>query len=124
MIRTSVLVVSALAAVVLACGSKDRNAAPASTGSGAATTAGSSATGSAVSSATDSAGSAVATGVTDAAVAGADPRAAYDCEMDDQNVAEGLHDRQKAVHHYTQYLRLNPQGPFAPQVRAWLGGRR
>ena len=37
---------------------------------------------------------------------------------------EGLHDRQKAVHHYTQYLRLNPQGPFAPQVRAWLGGRR
>lgn len=38
--------------------------------------------------------------------------------------AEGLYDRRKAVYHYTRYLRLEPQGAFAPQVRAWLGGKR
>ena len=37
--------------------------------------------------------------------------------------AEGLYDRQKAIYHYTQYLRLDPQGPFAPQVRGWLRGK-
>jgi len=37
--------------------------------------------------------------------------------------AEGVRDRQKAVYHYTQYLRLDPQGAFAPQVRAWLRGK-
>ena len=37
--------------------------------------------------------------------------------------AEGLKDRQKAIVHYKQYLRLQPDGPYAPQVRAWIGGK-
>jgi tetratricopeptide (TPR) repeat protein len=37
--------------------------------------------------------------------------------------AESLRDRQKATYHYQQYLRLQPSGTYAPQVRAWLGGR-
>lgn len=37
---------------------------------------------------------------------------------------EGLKNRQKAVYHYREYLRLQPDGTYAPQVRAWLGGRR
>lgn len=37
--------------------------------------------------------------------------------------SEGLHDRQKAATHYREYLRLQPNGTYAPQVRAWLGGR-
>ena len=38
--------------------------------------------------------------------------------------ANELKNRQKAIYHYKQYLKLQPQGPYAPQVRAWLGGSR
>jgi tetratricopeptide (TPR) repeat protein len=38
--------------------------------------------------------------------------------------AEGLRNRQKAIYHYRQYLRLQPNGTYAPQVRAWLRGKR
>jgi len=37
--------------------------------------------------------------------------------------AEGLRDRQRAVYHYQQYLRLQPDGMYSPQVRAWLRGK-
>ena len=37
--------------------------------------------------------------------------------------AEGLRDRQRALYHYQQYLRLQPDGMYAPQVRAWLRGK-
>jgi tetratricopeptide (TPR) repeat protein len=37
--------------------------------------------------------------------------------------AEGLRDRQKALSHYQQYLRLQPDGMYAPQVRAWMRGK-
>lgn len=37
--------------------------------------------------------------------------------------AEGLRDRQKAIYHYREYLRLQPNGTYAPQARAWLRGK-
>lgn len=37
--------------------------------------------------------------------------------------AEGLRDRQRAIYHYQQYLRLQPGGTYTPQVRAWLRGK-
>ena len=37
--------------------------------------------------------------------------------------AEGLRDRRKAIYHYQQYLRLQPDGTYAVQVRTWLRGK-
>ena len=34
--------------------------------------------------------------------------------------ADELKDRKKAIYHYQQYLRLQPNGTFSPQVRSWL----